>query len=37
MSPSEEFLDKSPRLFELDEAARLLLIIQNGCHSNNAR
>jgi hypothetical protein len=37
MSSSEEFLDKSPRFFELDEAARFLLIIKNGCHSKNAR
>jgi len=26
MSSSEEFLDKSPKFFEQDEAARLLLI-----------
>jgi hypothetical protein len=37
MSLSEECLEKSPRFFEPDEAARVLLIIENGCRSHNAK
>jgi hypothetical protein len=35
MSSSEEFLDKSPRFFEPDEAARLLLIVETMKWYNN--
>jgi hypothetical protein len=35
LQASKEFSAKSPRFFELDEAAKLLFINENGCHNAN--
>lgn len=35
MQASKEFSVKLPRFFELDEAAKLLFINENGCHNAN--